>query len=226
MRAILRTALVAAASVAATLSPANALVIGTADDGNSVFNSPGTFGYYFQQIYNSSSFSSPISISEITFYNSKYPGGTPAAGSFDIFLSTSNAPIATFDTSNSTTTPYYDASFTQVYHGTLPSISNGKLDINLSTAFNYNPSQGNLLLTVRNNDLSSGNNLFLDADKNNGIMNWRMSSYGYDFNEGLVTGFNVAPVPEPSTWAMMILGFVGVGFMAYRRRSGLSVRLA
>jgi hypothetical protein len=26
-------------------------------------------------------------------------------------------------------------------------------------------------------------------------------------------------VPEPSTWAMMILGFCGVGFMAYRRKS-------
>jgi hypothetical protein len=31
----------------------------------------------------------------------------------------------------------------------------------------------------------------------------------------------VAPaVPEPSTWAMMILGFAGIGFMAYRRRNG------
>jgi hypothetical protein len=27
-----------------------------------------------------------------------------------------------------------------------------------------------------------------------------------------------SPVPEPSTWAMMILGFGGVGFMAYRRK--------
>lgn len=27
-----------------------------------------------------------------------------------------------------------------------------------------------------------------------------------------------AAVPEPSTWAMMILGFIGVGFMAYRRK--------
>jgi hypothetical protein len=27
-----------------------------------------------------------------------------------------------------------------------------------------------------------------------------------------------AAIPEPSTWAMMILGFGGVGFMAYRRR--------
>jgi hypothetical protein len=31
-----------------------------------------------------------------------------------------------------------------------------------------------------------------------------------------------AAVPEPSTWAMMILGFCGLGFMAYRRRSQLS----
>ena len=29
----------------------------------------------------------------------------------------------------------------------------------------------------------------------------------------------VAAVPEPSTWAMMILGFAGVGFMAYRRKA-------
>jgi hypothetical protein len=28
----------------------------------------------------------------------------------------------------------------------------------------------------------------------------------------------VATVPEPSTWAMMILGFFGLGFMAYRKR--------
>jgi hypothetical protein len=29
---------------------------------------------------------------------------------------------------------------------------------------------------------------------------------------------SVAPVPEPATWAMMLLGFLGVGGMAYRRR--------
>jgi hypothetical protein len=28
-----------------------------------------------------------------------------------------------------------------------------------------------------------------------------------------------AAVPEPATWAMMILGFAGVGFMAYRRKN-------
>ena len=32
-------------------------------------------------------------------------------------------------------------------------------------------------------------------------------------------GTFTAAVPEPSTWAMMILGFAGLGFMAYRRKS-------
>jgi hypothetical protein len=36
---------------------------------------------------------------------------------------------------------------------------------------------------------------------------------------GTTTGdLNISAVPEPSTWAMMILGFIGVGFMAYRRK--------
>ncbi len=29
--------------------------------------------------------------------------------------------------------------------------------------------------------------------------------------------YSIAAVPEPSTWAMMILGFAGVGYMTYRR---------
>jgi hypothetical protein len=29
----------------------------------------------------------------------------------------------------------------------------------------------------------------------------------------------VVAVPEPSTWAMLILGFCGIGLMAYRRQA-------
>jgi hypothetical protein len=40
-------------------------------------------------------------------------------------------------------------------------------------------------------------------------------------NAGRVVGLGVATtpqgVPEPSTWAMMIIGFASVGFAAYRR---------
>lgn len=36
----------------------------------------------------------------------------------------------------------------------------------------------------------------------------------------------VAAVPEPTTWAMMIVGFLGLGFMAYRRRPAGRIRVA
>jgi hypothetical protein len=43
----------------------------------------------------------------------------------------------------------------------------------------------------------------------------------------LPDGFSLtAPVPEPSTWAMLLLGFAGVGFMAYRRKSKPSLMAA
>lgn len=42
-----------------------------------------------------------------------------------------------------------------------------------------------------------------------------------------LTGATVNGVPEASTWAMLILGFVGVGFMAYRRKeSATAMRMA
>lgn len=46
--------------------------------------------------------------------------------------------------------------------------------------------------------------------------------YKLFFSSG-ITNDLVAAVPEPSTWAMMILGFAGVGSIAYRRSRRLSV---
>jgi hypothetical protein len=36
--------------------------------------------------------------------------------------------------------------------------------------------------------------------------------------DGVSVEETINAVPEPSTWAMMILGFLGVGFLSYRRR--------
>jgi uncharacterized membrane protein len=41
--------------------------------------------------------------------------------------------------------------------------------------------------------------------------------YYFDSN-GLSHGFLATAAPEPATWAMMLLGFAGLGFVAYRRR--------
>ena len=37
---------------------------------------------------------------------------------------------------------------------------------------------------------------------------------GFDYLDSV----NIAAVPEPSTWAMMLLSFAGLGFVAYRRQ--------
>jgi len=56
--------------------------------------------------------------------------------------------------------------------------------------------------------------------------------YTFEFNPATLSAGNTnvllhevaGAIPEPSTWAMMLLGFLGVGFMAYRRQG--NVRLA
>jgi hypothetical protein len=39
-----------------------------------------------------------------------------------------------------------------------------------------------------------------------------------DPNYTYLDNVSVSAVPEPSTWVMMLLGFAGLGFMAYRRK--------
>lgn len=58
------------------------------------------------------------------------------------------------------------------------------------------------------------------------ILSLRLPNNGGAEDLGEVSGTFVASVPEPSTWAMMILGFCGLGFMAYRRRTKGSAFLA
>jgi hypothetical protein len=36
--------------------------------------------------------------------------------------------------------------------------------------------------------------------------------------DGYIPPLTVLPIPEPSTWAMLLIGFAGIGFVAHRRR--------
>jgi hypothetical protein len=51
-------------------------------------------------------------------------------------------------------------------------------------------------------------------------VNWQGQTFAA--NDTVVINFTAA-VPETSTWAMMILGFAGVGLVAYRRKSKASI---
>jgi hypothetical protein len=44
------------------------------------------------------------------------------------------------------------------------------------------------------------------------------SQFGFrTISSGSIDPISAAAVPEPSTWAMMLIGFAGLGFMAYRQ---------
>ena len=65
-------------------------------------------------------------------------------------------------------------------------------------------------------NLAAGDTVFFEVgfDPNNA----RGTGPFYYDTTGISATFT-SGVPEPSTWAMMLLGFFGIGFLAYRRRS-------
>jgi hypothetical protein len=73
--------------------------------------------------------------------------------------------------------------------------------------FEAKPGTGELIKTIRIDGLGAGFDYF--------------KQLGFGYQPDVVTG-----VPEASTWAMMLLGFFGVGFLAYRRTGQGHVRLA
>jgi unsaturated chondroitin disaccharide hydrolase len=74
---------------------------------------------------------------------------------------------------------------------------------------------------------ASGESVLIDGFPGNGGTNTALIYGDYYFTEALLRLQDVldgkpswvlySPVPEPSTWAMMLLGFAGLGFAGYRR---------
>ena len=97
----------------------------------------------------------------------------------------------------------------------------------LTTPFLYRPSQGNLLLDIRN--FAGGDTTFIDGAFTVGDSLSSVSAYtgtgtgsvdsftGRASTFGMVTLFEYVPVPEPQTWLLLLV--VGLGcFFAWRRR--------
>jgi hypothetical protein len=215
----------------------NTLVVGTWDGGGScapfTCNLDNQPGFTLQQVYSQDVFSKPILIKELLFY--AYPLADPnilANGIFNISLSTTTAAVGGLST-----TAFSDnlgANDKTVYSATLPAMTGNELIIQLSSNFLYNPKFGNLLMTVSSSNFSTTPTYgFFQIEQSPSAPFSRVGLNGFGNieaqDEGLITGFVYTPVfdvPEPSTWAMMLIGFAGLGYAAYRReRKNVAARL-
>ncbi len=208
---------VAAVLLAATYlacAPASALIIGAPATGGNFIPFGSIAGYpEYQQVYASTDFSGATTIEDLEFYTHSGTG-KPNTGVVKITLSTTSAAVNGLSTNLSQN---FGSSKTVVYDTTLPAVQNGVLTIALSAPFTYNPADGNLLIDLVENTPYTGGPSFAFNGASAGLFSRGYSDQTIPVanNSGLVTGFTVA-VPEPSTWAMMVLGFAGLGFAGYR----------
>jgi len=117
----------------------------------------------------------------------------------------------------------------------------GSIDSYNSVAF-YSGNSATPFLTLFGNTLNAVPALGFNGNQSSGLTNAYVTFTGLSFDKIVLasSGYsfefdnisygsnlnNVGPVPEPSTWAMMLLGFAGIGFAYRRRRSRLSATAA
>jgi hypothetical protein len=83
----------------------------------------------------------------------------------------------------------------------------------------------NVLTAITGSDLPA--NPRLTFFNTGGVETYCFGNGNCNGNDVTSTGtVTISAVPEPATWAMMILGFAGIGFLAYRRKTRSTFRFA
>jgi len=91
-----------------------------------------------------------------------------------------------------------------------------------NAAYNFRYNNGTLTFDPITGPFVVGTNTvhFIVNNTHNGIFGGPVpNNHAALYFEGTVSFDTVSPVPEPSTWAMMLLGFAGIGYGVYRRKS-------
>lgn len=135
--------------------------------------------------------------------------GTPGANEYTITIKTADHSI-TYDSIGGVDTRDYNSN---VFTNSIANTTTPWFDNHIGQR-----------LDVREFDLSSAGfgsetiTDFIITQTTNGTYGDNALFSGLTFSSDSPVTFPGA-VPEPSTWAMMLLGFAGVGFMTYRRRN-------
>lgn len=181
-----------------------------------------SFHNQFEQVYSSTGFTDPLTISSISFYNSI---GTGVLGydSYSVYLSQTTAnPASLSDTPSANITGPETLFGSYVANGD----ATGSVFTLSGTGFNYDPTLGNLLLDIKFTVKSYNQNIAyfdLATTSTVGVVSDESPFAGDDDmkGKGLVTTFNLgstaAVTPEPATMTLMAIGLVGM-MPAFGRR--------
>lgn len=228
------------ASLALTATVSAQVTIGTIGNAANGTTYPlGFSGGYtkFQQVYASTLFAAPLTISDISFY-SKPGTQILQQGTFNFYFNTTTTAPGTVNTGNplaneTVANRKFFGTFAIGANVDAPSI----LSFTGTNAFTYNPAMGNLVLDIDfapiGNFINSGRAAFdqyfdaqgapvLVATSSDPQALFLVTAGGY--GRGLVTTFGsnggaTAVVPEPSTVVLLTAGLAGMGLVGYRRRS-------
>jgi len=224
----------------AMAAPANAVTVGYSYDGGCY---PfGCFteseGIEYQQVYDASAFSGPISISGISFndYASEGMDMGDANYRIDFFLTSKGVNGLSTDLASNRSSLLGNFGTFNIA-GPNPQI----LTID-GAAFNYDPSWGNLLMSVVPiSFIRTGTLAYWETDvppdyqpdpwtptiPDQTSAVWSTGKFGTQIvYGGLVTTFStraISAVPEPQNWALMIGGFGMIGAAMRRRPAALRV---
>jgi hypothetical protein len=146
---------------------------------------------------------------ETTTATNAASGNAVIKPSGDIFSSVTFTPVGGIFTSFST-------------QGSLPDTGDVTITVfdNFNQAFTFTEQHNANWVPAIGVEALAGSNEFITSvtvstDDPNGFVSIKQVDFGF-----------ATAVPEASTWAMMLFGFMGVGFLAYRRRGQDQFRLA
>ena len=153
----------------------------------------------YQQVYASSAFSGPLTITSVDFYNNiNFSGNTLViGGTYSVYLSTTSAQVNALSTD---LVLNRGPDWTKV--GTVTAGTNTDPMITITTsAFNYNPVNGNLLFEIigtgQANICNTCGNSYMEVDPT-GLVTSRAVSYTF------------SAVPEPASLLLFGSGIIGL----------------